>query len=169
MTDPEFSRRIPLAEARHDRSRSIEADENERKALAKRFGIVSIEALSAAAEFHEKAAGIEAHGQLRAHVTQSCVASGAPVAQSIDEPFHLLFTASGQPEGDEIELSADDCDQMEHDGQAIDLGEAVAQTLALALDPFPRAPDAEVVLAEAGVVPEGEEVKGPFAALKGLK
>lgn len=169
MTEPEFSRRIPLPEAGHGRRRSIEADEGERQALARRFGIISIEALTADADFQEKAAGIEARGHLRADVTQSCVASGAPVAEAIDEPFHLLFTPANQPEGDEIELSADDCDQMEHDGQAIDLGEAVAQTLALALDPFPRAPDAETVLAEAGVVPEGEEAKGPFAALKGLK
>ena len=51
---------------------------------------------------------------------------------------------------------------------ATDLG-AVAETLALSLDPFPRAPDADAVLRAAGVLSEDEAVTGPFAALKGLK
>jgi hypothetical protein len=54
-----------------------------------------------------------------------------------------------------------------HDGTAIDVGEAVAQSLALALDPYPRAPDAEAALKEAGVTSEAET--GPFAALAALK
>jgi hypothetical protein len=54
-----------------------------------------------------------------------------------------------------------------HDGAAIDIGEAIAQTLALALDPYPRAPDAEAALKEAGVKSEAEA--GPFAALAALK
>ena len=54
---------------------------------------------------------------------------------------------------------------------AIDLGEAAAETLLLALDPYPRAPNADAVLREAGVKPEGEEERepGPFAALAALK
>jgi uncharacterized protein YutE (UPF0331/DUF86 family) len=50
---------------------------------------------------------------------------------------------------------------------AIDLGEAVAQTMALALDPFPRSTNAEAALREAGVI--SEEEAGPFGALKGLR
>lgn len=169
MTGPEFSRRISLADIGREREIAIEADGRECAALAERFGLVSIQSLSATAELHAKVVGIEARGTIRAGVTQSCVASGAPVEQSVEEPFHILFIAPGEPGGDEIEISAEDCDQMEHDGQAVDLGEAAAQTLALALDPFPRARDAEAVLAEAGVVPEGEEATGPFAALKALK
>jgi len=52
---------------------------------------------------------------------------------------------------------------MEHDGQAIDLGEAVAQTLALTVDPFPRSAGADAALSELGA-----EESGPFAGLKGL-
>lgn len=169
MTPPEFSRRVALAEVGHSRSRSLRADESECNALARRFALVSIDSLVAEVELRSTAAGIEARGMVHAHVAQSCVASGAPVEQAIAEPFHILFNAPGAVSGDEIELSVEDCDQMEHDGQAIDLGEAVAQTLALALDPFPRAPDAQAVLAGAGVVPEGEEATGPFAVLKKLK
>ena len=68
---------------------------------------------------------------------------------------------------EEIELDADDCDTIGYDGAAVDLGEAAAETLYLALDPFPRAPDADAKLKAAGVIGEGEA--GPFAALKGLR
>jgi len=166
---PEFSHRIALSEIGIERLVSIAADQAECAALAKRLGIEGIEALSATVEIGARAAGIEARGTVSARVTQSCVASGEPVEQAIDEPFDILFVIPGSISGDEIELSAEECDQIEHDGLAIDLGEAAAQTLALALDPFPRASQAEVVLAKAGVVAEGGEAVGPFAALKGLK
>jgi hypothetical protein len=45
----------------------------------------------------------------------------------------------------------------------IDLGEAAAETMALALDPFPRSPGAAAALKEAGVIGEDEVV--PFNAL----
>ena len=52
-----------------------------------------------------------------------------------------------------------------------EIGEAVAQTLLLALDPYPRSPAAEAALREAGVKSEEEASveASPFAALKGLK
>ena len=68
---------------------------------------------------------------------------------------------------DEIELSGDQLDVIFHDGSAIELGEAIADTLAVSLDPYPRGPNAEVALQEAGVI--SEEQAGPFAALAALK
>ncbi|MBN9990995.1 hypothetical protein JND45_16805, partial [Listeria monocytogenes] len=58
-------------------------------------------------------------------------------------------------------------DTMPYDGAAIDLGEAAAETMALALDPFPRGPNAAAALRAAGVISE-EEAK-PAGALAGLK
>jgi uncharacterized metal-binding protein YceD (DUF177 family) len=56
-------------------------------------------------------------------------------------------------------------------GTAIDLGEAVAETMSLSLDPWPRVADAEAVLRDAGVKGEEEALAqtGPFAALAALK
>ena len=71
------------------------------------------------------------------------------------------------PGDEEVELKADDLDTSFHDGAAIDLGTAVADTLALELDPYPRSANAEEALREAGVV--SEEEAGPFAALAALK
>jgi uncharacterized metal-binding protein YceD (DUF177 family) len=168
---PEFSHRVSLAEiGATPRTISIAASPDQCAALARRFDLLAVDALAAEAQIVKKATGIEARGTLSARVTQSCVVTGQPVDQHVDEPFHILFTAPlATPVADEVEIAADECDQMDHDGLAIDLGEAAAQTLALALDPFPRAAGAEDILAKAGVVKEGEEAVGPFAALKALR
>jgi len=67
---------------------------------------------------------------------------------------------------DEVELSDDDCDLIEMDNGAVDLGEAVAQTLGLALDPFPRS-DAERARTGEGKWVAGND-SGPFSGLKGM-
>lgn len=163
----EFSRRYSLAEiGGTPRAVEIEADEAERAALARRFALVSLDGLAAQARLRAVAEGIEAEGTVRARVVQSCVATGAPLPAQLDEPFHILFVPEAAETADEVELDATALDSVTHDGLAIDLGEAVAQTLGLALDPFPRAAGADEALKAAGVLQEGET--GPFAKLKGL-
>jgi hypothetical protein len=68
---------------------------------------------------------------------------------------------------EEIELSPEDCDVVFHDGAMIELGSAIADTLALSVDPYPRSAGADAALKEAGVLSESEA--GPFAALAALK
>lgn len=170
MSGNEFSRSYRRDEI-GERSRAvrIEANAMERAALANRFGLRSLDKLSGEAALARTAAGIRARGWLHAEAEQACVVTGDAVPAVIDEPFDLLFVeesmlGSGE---DEIELSAADCDVIGYDGQGIDLGEALAQTLALALDPFPRAPGADASLRAAGVL--SEEEAGAFGALAGLK
>lgn len=165
---PEFSRTWPVSEiGERSRDVTIEASADERAALAKRFAIVAIVQLAASARLQRRADGIYAEGRVTAQVTQSCVVTATPVKARIDEPFVLRFVEDFDPQADEIELNADDCDTVPIENGAIDLGEAVAETLALALDPWPRAPNADQALIEAGVS-DGSDV-GPFAALKALK
>jgi uncharacterized metal-binding protein YceD (DUF177 family) len=102
-------------------------------------------------------------------VVQACVASGDPVKARIDEAFSLKFVPEADGAEEELELDVEDVDTIDYAGSAIDIGEAVAETLALSLDPFPRSPDADAALKAAGVLSEDEVVSGPFAALKGLK
>ena len=65
-------------------------------------------------------------------------------------------------------MNDEDLDTLPLEDERIDLGETVAQSLALNLDPYPRAPDADAILRRAGVL--SEEDAGPMAAaLKGLK
>lgn len=166
---PEFSRVFRLDElGGTPRAVSIMAEEGERAALAARFGLIGIARLEASAELMRDGDMVTAIGKLEAAVTQVCVASGEPVPAKIAEDFALRFVpVSAQPNMEEVELAESDLDQIDYEGSAVDLGEAAAQTMALALDPFPRAAGADGKLREAGVL--GEADAGPFAALKALK
>jgi len=167
---PEFSRLVRLDSlGAQPRVIPVEADDAERGALATRFDLVTLDRLEASTECTRDGDSVDVVGQLSADLVQSCVASGEPVAARIEEIFRLRFVPapSLESEAEEVELSESDCDIIGYTGRAIDLGEAVAETLGLALDPFPRNPAAEEALRAAGVL--SEEDAGPFAALKGLK
>lgn len=167
---PEFSRPVRIDTlGEGGRALSIVAEEGERAALAERFGLIALDALSADVMLRREGDLVFAEGRVKASVAQACVASGAPVPAEIEEAFSLRFVPEGQEAAEEIELDAEDFDTIDYAGGSIDLGEAVAETLALSLDPFPRAPDADEILRAAGVLSEDEVVTGPFAALKGLK
>ena len=164
---PEFSRRIAIDTIGHEpRTATVEADANERAALAVRLGLEAIDGLSATVTLVARAAGIDANGRLVASVVQTCVVTGDPVPAQIDEDFALRFVDPDLIDSgtDERELGPDECDIVAIEGEAIDLGEAVAQTLGLALDPFPRSPDAPAGDNMWKSGPEG----GAFAGLKGL-
>jgi len=170
MTAPEFSRTVRLDTlGERPREIGIEADEEERAALAARFGLAGIARLAATVSLTRKGEDIAASGTLEADVTQSCVATGAPVEAALREPFDLLFRPRpGEPRPEEeIELEEGDLDTIFHDGATIDLGEAAAQTLLLNLDPYPRAQGAEAALRAAGVKSEGEA--GPFGGRATLR
>ncbi|PCD04015.1 hypothetical protein COC42_06805 [Sphingomonas spermidinifaciens] len=162
---PEFSRPLRLDQiGAGDHKQSIEADKAERAALARRFELISVDRIHADYAVRRDAAGVLATGRLTGAVVQACVATGAPVPATIDEPFTLRFLPEpGDDAPEEVELGEADCDTMFYTGSAIDLGEAAAETLALALDPFPRARGADAALRDAGVV--GEEEAQPLSGL----
>jgi uncharacterized metal-binding protein YceD (DUF177 family) len=108
-----------------------------------------------------------AHGHVRAQVVQACVITDEPVPGTIDEPVALRFVIDDVAGEGEIELDEDALDTMLYDGAAIDLGEAAAETMALALNPYPRGPGAAAALRAAGVVSEDEVT--PLNAFSGLK
>lgn len=149
----------------------INADRTERAALARRFGLPSIERLSARVTLspHGKDT-IEAHGHLNAAFQQRCAVSDAPFANALDEALAIRFVpvlaAAGEDE--EIEFDSSEPDEIEYEGAAIDLGEAVAQSFGLALDPYATGPDADQARRDSGIMDE-DAPSGPFAALAALK
>ena len=165
----DFAHRLPLDQIRDGDRLDVCADDDERRALAGRLGLLSLDRLEAHAALSRNGQKICASGRLKASLEQACVATGEPVPAHIDEPFDLIFVPEPKGEGgdDEVELAEGDLDTIFHDGAAIDLGGAVADTLALALDPYPRSAGADAALKEAGVLTEEEA--GPFAALAALK
>jgi uncharacterized metal-binding protein YceD (DUF177 family) len=171
---PEFSRTLRVDSlGPSPRQLSIGADEAERAALAKRFSLVGIDRLSAEASIKRNGEEVRADGSLSASVLQSCVATGVPVPAEVEEEFSLLFRPhpQGLSDEEEIELSEGELDVIFYDGAAVDIGEAVAETLSLSLEPYPRSPEAEAALREAGVKSEEDQraESSPFAALAALK
>lgn len=171
MTAPEFSRlrRLDTLGTREEPVR-VEADADERRRLVGRFGLLSLDRLAADYRLTRDGDRIAATGRLVADVVQPCSVTGDPVPATIDTPFDIRFVPDAPSGGEdeiEVELDEAECDTVFYEGGAIDLGEAAAQTLALALDPYPRSPGAAAALKEAGVIGEGEA--GPFGGLAALK
>lgn len=166
---PEFSRPVRVDQlARHAQGVTITADPAEREALARRFNLSSLDRLEADYALGEENGAVVARGRVRAELAQPCVATGQPVPEKIDTDFLLRFVAeAAEGEGEEVEIDSEDCDLIPYDGQIIDIGEAVAETVVLAMTPYPRSPEADAFLRDAGVL--SEEQASPFAALLSLK
>ena len=165
---PEFSRPERLDTiGERDRSVTFAATPEERRKLAARFAILSVDLLEAHFTIRRDTAGIVAKGHVTAKVVQACSVTDEPLTATIEEPVALRFVDDFGAVDGEIELSDDALDTVPIDGGAVDLGEAAAETLALALDPFPRGPNAAAALRAAGVISEDEYQ--PVNAFSGLK
>ena len=164
----DFEQRVPLNQIRDGARIDLVAEEAERGAVAARLGLPGIERLEAHVTLARAGDTVRACGRVKAALTQNCVATGVPIAAHVDEPFEILFVpAPREGAEEELELAAEECDTIFHDGAGIELGSVVADTMALALDPYPRSAGADAALKEAGVL--SEEQAGPFAALAQLK
>jgi uncharacterized metal-binding protein YceD (DUF177 family) len=170
MSEPEFSRPTRTDTiGTSPRTIRLTAQPPELAALARRFGIVGLQRLEAEVHLHRADPDIMMEGRLDADLVQSCVVSGAELPAAVAETFTIRFRPepADRAAEEEVELGEEELDVMFYDGAMIDVGEAVAQTLALNLDPYPRAPDAAEALREAGVL--DESAAGPFGALAALK
>lgn len=150
----------------------IEASAAECAALAARFGLGSVERLVATIALEQRPRAIRASGRLEAAIMQPCAISAEDFPVTINEAIDLRFVEGNQSPvelDEEIELEADDCDEIAYSGDMFDLGEAVAQTLGLAIDPYAEGPNADAARRAAGIMQE-EDVRGPLAdLLAGLK
>lgn len=181
---------------------AFEADDAERRTLAQRFDLVSLESLCAEVEAvararvkgrGENTSGIRLRVHLKADVVQSCVVTLEPVSSKVDHRFEIDFLplgpgpeAAGTPDSDqhggrvdggdvvsepqvEVVVDVDEVDPPEYfHGGEIEVGEAIAENLALALDPYPRATGAEV---DTDLMAEATDDDGktrPFAVLEKL-
>lgn len=160
----EFSRLVPLARiGRSPLQQEIEATPAERDALARRFGLLELDRLVAVVMLHRQDGGmVRLEARLEAAFTQECVISLEPVAGSLSESFALRYGPADAAPSD-LELASEEDAFEPLAGDMIDIGEAVAQELSLALPVSPRLPDAVVEAAD------GEESEdGPFSQLRRL-
>lgn len=168
MTD-RFAHHLRLDQIRDGERIDLAADDGERRSIAGRLGLSALDRLDAHVTLSPTGAVVRAEGRIAATLEQSCVVTNDPVATHVDEPFAILFMPEPQNEAadEEIELGEQDCDVVFYDGAAIDLGTAIADTLALCIDPYPRSASADAALKEVGVLTE--EQASPFAVLAALK
>jgi uncharacterized metal-binding protein YceD (DUF177 family) len=147
----------------------IAASAEECAALARRFDLVRIDQLEARIALDVDGAAVTATGRLTGDIVQTCAISGEDLPVRIDEPVNLRFVPAGAPAApdEEIELEADELDEIAYVGSQFDLGEALAQTLVLAIDPYAAGPNAEAARKAAGL--NEPDASGPFAALAALK
>jgi hypothetical protein len=171
---PELSRIVALERiGPRWQSHAVTASDVERAALAARFSLVELPALTAELRLRRARAGryVEIDGVLRACVVQSCVITLDPVTADLDAPFALLLGPIGGPAPDlsTTDLIVDLDEPEPLDGDDIDIGELVAQQLSLALDPYPRTPDAVnpggSAVAQAAAAAAEPPAESPFAAL----
>ncbi len=170
-TAPEITRMIDLRSITAEPV-SVVPNEKERAALARRFDLVSVNKLEARVFLSVEGAEVSAEGTLTAAIVQSCAVSGEDLATTIDEPLALRFVPEeewAEEDVEEVELTEDDLDAIPYAGTAFDLGEAVAQSLGLAIDPYATGAEADEARRRHGMVEEGE-ADGPLAeALRNLK
>jgi uncharacterized metal-binding protein YceD (DUF177 family) len=149
---------------------SLVASPEERAAVARRLGILAVDRLAAEVTVKNLGAGqFRVEGTWQAEVQQACVVTLEPVADSLSGRLEASFEArEARGAGSEVVVDPEAADPAESlPAEGLDLGELVVQELAVALDPYPRAPGAEVPAEYRP--PERDEDKGPFAALRALK
>lgn len=158
---PEFSRVVTLGRiGAAPFEQDIAATAEECIALAARFGLLGLERLSARVVLVRKPGDtILLSAEWEAAFTQECVVSLDPVPGEARDRFELRY-GPAEAEG-ESDAEAPAFEPLQ--GEAIDIGEAVAQEFSLSLPPFPHLPDA--VLEIGG---EGAD-EGPFAILERLR
>ncbi len=107
-------------------------------------------------------------GRVRAAVEQTCGVTLDPIEQAIDETFRVAFRSDAASQFDiepDFDTLADDDPEPIENG-ALDVGRLITEIIASALDPFPRAGDAELERTEAGAPVAADN---PFAVLGHLK
>jgi hypothetical protein len=136
----------------------VRATPEECAAVAKRMDIPAIQSLECMFHLTASQGGVSilATGRLRAHVTRVCVVSAEEFEMPVADQFAVRFVPAGT-ERDDPDPDLDD--EIPYEGGTIDLGEATAEQLGLALDPYPRMPGATLTSID------DDDDASPFSAL----
>lgn len=159
---------MPVAGRDVDVSPSAE----ERAAIAAQLGLSSVDRLEVKLHAVKFRGGIRVTGRLTGQVTQPSVVTLEPLTQEVAEPIDRVFLPGGEkqyagPAGAEVFVDLEGDDVPDHfEGNEADLSDLIVETLALAVELYPREPGAS--LEDAGFKPD-LDTTSPFAALKALK
>ena len=157
----------------------IVASESECAALAKRFDFLGLSGFAARVTIDLPIGGqVVVEGRLRGKIVQACVLSLEPVTQILDDAFRIVFkkdlAEELDPESGEAVLNAQADAPEPLVGNMLDVGEIVAEQLALVAEPYPRRAGVKLedVLPKSGGGPRrgapGQQ-RHPFAGLAALR
>ena len=176
IAPPPLTRIIRVDELKEGEERSIEVKPAERQAIAALLDLAALDRLAFTFRFHHRGEGRRAlRGRITASVAQTCVVSLEPVESTLDVPVEIEFWPRHL-----IEDHAASVDEAASHGtfdwpepivdNKIDLGPIIYETLATALDPYPKREGVSFAWEEAGAESAAaERPESPFAALKQLK
>ena len=131
-----------------DRPSDIVAKPAELLQIADYLGLLELRSLVADISATRSGSNVSLAGRVHAELVQRCVVTLVPVVQSIDEAFdrrlvrETVLRHAPQSHQEVVVGEADPPDL--YAGDAIDLGAIVLEQLTLAIDPYPRAPGAEL-------------------------
>lgn len=170
---PEFSRALRVSSLGEAGERvRAKAEPAELTALAARFGVPEVRRLEVDAQLRPEGEGWRVDGVARARLVQTCVVTLEPVVQRLEERFSRRLEP-GAPPPDLTDLDPDEEeDPPEPLRETIDPAEMAAEAIALAIDPYPRAPDVDFEGARAappGAEALEETAVKPFAGLAALR
>lgn len=178
MNQKTFSYKINVAHLSAKPVRvKLEADDEEKRHLADRWGVSSVESVTADLEvIRWKRDGVRIKGTVEAHITQSCVVTLDPVTTQIVENIEALFVPEGSrlarvetSDIGEMIIDAEGPDAPEtYQGDIIDVAQICEEFIVLSIDPYPRLEGVSMP-AEANVPDEDDEVESPFAGLSEYK
>jgi len=151
---------------------ALKPDAEARAALANDLGIRGVKKLTFSGEITpDGARDLRLNAVLGATVVQDCVVTGDPVTTRIDETTVRHYLSS-MPEIEDSEIEMPEDENADPMPVSLDLRDVMAEALALALPPWPRATGVEPVdisVTEPGKAPMTDEDARPFAALKSLR
>ncbi len=158
---PEFSRPLDVTRVPAQGStETISAEPAECAALAERFGLPAIHSLAAELRVSRwRGEGLKIDGSFTADLEQACVVSLEPFRSTLADTFESYFLPAGRL--DDASIEEGDAEPFENG--VIDMGEAVAEAVALALDPYPKKPGA--TFTDIVEEPEPSKEANPFAGL----
>lgn len=153
---------------------------DQRQALRAALGLQAIESWTATAKLYRQPdePGVLLHVKFAADVVQSCVVTLEPVRNRVEHSFTNLYVPEAQVDAAREELATEVVIDIEDSDlpyvlteAGVDVGEAIAEQLALVIDPYPRKRGARLQ-PDVGhdFAGDGGSTKkdGPFAALGSL-
>lgn len=169
----EFSRPLDITRVPpHGSLEEISAEPKECAALAGRFGLPALHSLKAELKVSRwRGEGLKIKGRFAVDLDQTCVVSLDTFRSVLADEFETFFLPEGTLAGANSALiEAGDAEPFANG--IIDMGEVVAEAVALALDPYPKKPGvafADVIEDENEGEAEASGQTNPFSGLGRLK